>query len=125
MEDIIMLKKFAIWFICFGLSFLVQNLGWAEQGKAFLYIHIGLNVLIIALLIAIAIILGLTNGFEFAALSCGVSFISILITAVEIVITLFATWGATKLFNVDFYVAYQIMTFGQCLCKTNNSKNNI
>ena len=101
-----MLKKFAIWFICFGLSFLVQNLGWAEQGKAFLYIHIGLNVLIIA------------------ALSCGVSFISILITAVEIVITLFATWGATKLFNVDFYVAYQIMTFGQCLCKTNNSKNN-
>ena len=32
-----------------------------------------------------------------------------------IVITLFATWVATQFFDVDYYVAYQIMSFGQCL----------
>ena len=42
-----------------------------------------------------------------------------------IAITLFATWGASKLFNVDFYVAFQIMSFGQCLCPSNKkSKSN-
>jgi len=40
----------------------------------------------------------------------------------RLAITLFATWGATKLFNVDFYVAYQIMTFGHCLCTSNKKK---
>ena len=38
-----------------------------------------------------------------------------LIYVVIIVITLFATWVVTKLFDVDYYVAYQIMSFGQCL----------
>ena len=116
-----MLKKFALWFICFGLSFLVQSCGWTEQGKAFLYINLGVSVLIVVALIAIVIIAGLADGF--AAEAGGVSFLAVLITAGAIAITLFATWGATKLFNVDFYVAYQIMTFGQCLCTSNKKKD--
>ena len=115
-----MLKKFALWFICFGLSFLVQSWGWAEQGKAFLYIDLGISVLIIVVFIAIMVIAGLANGF--AAEAGGVSFLTILITAGAIAIALFATWGATKLFDVDFYVAYQIMAFGQCLCTSSKKK---
>lgn len=41
---------------------------------------------------------------------------NILIFAASTAVGLFATWGATKLFNVDFFVAYQIMSFGQVLC---------
>ena len=50
-----MLKKFALWFICFGLSFLVESWGWAEQGKAFMIIDLGATGLIIAILILICL----------------------------------------------------------------------
>lgn len=117
-----MFKKFAVWFICFGLSFLVSNVfGWTEQGKAFLYINLGTNIFIILALIVILIIAGsnIVNVLE----GFGLSFLIVLYTVVTIAIILFATWGATKLFNVDFLVAYQIMTFGQCLCTDSKKKD--
>ena len=111
-----MLKKFALWFICFGLSFLVADVfGWTDQGKAFLYIHLGTGIIIIAIIILVVFIAGgLTNSiFEGSA----ISLLAALVTFANLAIILFATWGATKLFEVNFYVAYQIMTFGQqCLC---------
>ena len=117
-----MLKKFASWFIVFGLSFLVSNLfGWTEQGKAFFYIHLGARVVVILILNVILIIAGLATGS--AAKAGGVSFSAIILTATAMAIALFATWGATKLFDVDFFVAYQIMTFGQCLCTNIKKKD--
>ena len=117
-----MLKKFATWFIIFGLSFLVSDVfGWTEQGKAFLYIDLGASVVLIIGLAIVLIIAGLV-GRE-VALANTVSFVMVLMTAGLVAITLFATWGATKLFDVDFYVAYQIMTFGQCLCTQNKKKD--
>ena len=118
MEDIIMLKKFALWFICFGLSLLVESFGWAEQGKAFLYIELGSIGLIIAILVLICLFVG-TGALE----KLGLSFILVIIYAISVVIALFATWGATKLFDVDFFVAYQIMSFGQCLCDSSSKKD--
>lgn len=115
-----MLKKFALWFICFGLSFLVSDVfGWTDQGKAFLYINLGARILIILAFIVIFIITGITLGS--VAEANGMSLLVVLFTAISLVIILFATWGATKLFGIDFFVAYQIMTFGQCLCT--DSKN--
>lgn len=116
-----MLGKFVAWFVCFGLSFLVQNWEWTEQGKAFLYIHIGVSVFFVLLPIVLLIISGMAT--KFPEKIGGTSFIVILITTAVIGVTLFATWGATKLFNVDFYVVYQIMTFGQCLCPNKKEKN--
>ena len=117
-----MLKKFAAWFILFGLSFLVSDVfGWAEQGKAFFYIHLGTGVVLILGLIAVLLI-GETIG-EFIEVK-GVSLLIALTTIGVIALTLFATWGATKLFGVDFFVAYQIMTFGQCLYPTKDLKSN-
>lgn len=117
-----MFKKFALWFICFGLSFLVESWGWAEQGKAFLYINIGADIIIILIALAIIVIAGIAE--DCAAEANGISFIVILATIGILAIVLFATWGATKLFNVDFYTAYMIMTFGQCLCSNNKKSDN-
>ncbi len=112
-----MLKKFTVWFTCFGLSFLVSNVfGWTEQGKAFLYINLVPGILA---LIVILIIAGLASGSE----TKKKSFLVVLVTAGVLAITLFATWGATKLFGIDFFVAYQIMTFGQCFCIDSKKKD--
>lgn len=108
MEEHVILKKFALWFICFGLSFLVESFGWTEQGRAFLYIELGSVGLIIAVLVLICLFGG-TGALE----KLGLSFILGIIYAIMIGIALFATWGTTKLFDVDFFVAYQIMSFGQ------------
>lgn len=107
-----MLKKFALWFIYFGLSFLVEIIGWAEQGKAFLFISFG--VPIIALLILVCLFVG--DGLEERIV---ILVIAAVAYGAKIAITLFVTWVATKLFNVDYYVAFQIMAFGQCLCSSN------
>ena len=122
MEGMIMLKKFAIWFVVFGLSFLVSDVfHWTEQGKAFLYIHLSIGIII---LLGVAVILVIGGLFtREVAMTSAVSFLLVFMTAGILAITLFATWGATRLFGVDFFVAYQIMTFGQCLCSENKNKN--
>lgn len=117
-----MLKKFVFWFICFGLSFLVSDVfGWTEQGKAFFYIDLGVAILIALVVIAIFVIAGLASGRS--AEANGISYLVVLIIGVILAITLFATWVATKLFGIDFFVAYQIMTFGQCLCPNIKKKD--
>lgn len=117
-----MWKKFAWWFIVFGLSYLVSDVfGWTEQGKAFLYIHLGAGILIcLALIVMVLIAGGLSDSF---AAAHGISILIVIIQAVVLGITLFATWGATKLFGIDFYIAYEIMTFGQCLCMDNSKSD--
>lgn len=113
-----MLRKFVWWFIIFGLSFLVQSFGWTDQGTAFLWIHLGGTGLLIALVILLCLFAGDGIGEKF-----GFSFVIAIIYAVMLGIVLFATWGATKLFPVEFTVAYQIMTFGQCLCNDSKKDN--
>ena len=56
-------------------------------------------------------------------LAGGVSGIIILVTIFFVVVTLFTTWVVTQLFNVDYFVVYQIMTFGQCLSVSSKSNN--
>lgn len=109
--------SFVKWFVVFGLSFLVADWGWTEQGKAFLYIDLGIVGFFVLIIIVILLVLG-----DGAGQKIGLSLASIVIFMVEIAIALFATWGATKLFDVDFYVAYQIMSFGQCLCDSISKK---
>lgn len=112
-----MIKKFIVWFITFGLSFLAEDLGFAEQGLAFLFIHLIASCIIIVVLIFVSVFAG-----KGVAQRVGFPLILLGGYVLTIAIILFATWGATKLFSVDFFVAYQIMTFGQCLCVS--SKDN-
>ena len=105
-----MLKKLALWFICFGLSFLVESLGWAEQGRAFFYIGVGIMGLMFISFDFID-----PDAFDVTE-RIGYRIALVLSYAVYVVIALFATWVVTKLFDVDFFVACQITSFGQCLC---------
>ncbi len=115
-----MFKKFALWFLCFALSILVSYIfRWTEQGKAFLYINLGAQILVV--LCEILISVGIVSKFAGSFNTRVVSVICIIGIIIQILIILFATWGATKLFDVDFFVAYQIMTFGQCLCSSSDS----
>ena len=118
-----MLGNFITWFICFGLSYFVDSLGWAEQGTAFLYIHLGIKVAFILLIVLLFVLSGsLSTSVSDVIETNVISLTIVIVTAVIVGITLFATWGATRLFNVDFFVAYQIMTFGQCLCRKRSSE---
>lgn len=118
-----MFKKYLHWFVCFGLSLFISDvLKWTTQGKAFLYVYLGGYVAIILISSLFVVELCLTDGLIKKA-KIG-SFLAILLTIILVGISLFATWGATKLFNIDFYVAYEIMTFGQCLCGTDLNENN-
>ena len=62
-------------------------------------------------------------AFREKALALGLSLGGAIVAAIIVAVILFATWGATKLFDVDFFVAYQIMTFGSCLAGNNNSNS--
>ena len=116
-----MLKKFAWWFICFGASFLISDVfGWTDQGRAFLYIRLITSIAAFSIVILILLIAGI--AVKEKLLMTGISFLFVIWQAVSIVIVLFATWGATKLFDIDFFVAYQIMSFGACLATTSTSK---
>lgn len=107
-----MLKNFATWFIVFGLSILVSNVfGWTEQGRIFLFICLTRPLVVV--LVHAARNAKVTNTFFF---------LMILASVVSLAITLFTTWVAAKLFGVDFFVSFQIMTFGQCLCPTTIKK---
>lgn len=112
-----MIKKFIFWFVCFGLSFLVQAFGWTDQGTAFVWINIGTNVLVALFVIVVFAVAGSGLG-EKLGLSVTVGVVTIVLLGV----VLFATWIATVLFPVDFAIAFQIMTFGQCLVGDSNSK---
>lgn len=72
-----MLEKFALWFVCFGLSFLVESFGWTEQGKAFFYINIGAVGLLIAVFILIVLFMG-SGALE----KLGISIVLVIFSAI-------------------------------------------
>ena len=115
-----MLKQLITWLVCFGLSFVVQGLGWAEQGKAFMWMHMGAGVL---LAVIVAILFAMTLRESFTILVG-----SVLMTALMGVIVLLfpigLAWVGSKLFAVDFYVVYQIMSLGACFIPNKNDKQN-
>lgn len=114
-----MLRKFACWFIVFGLSFLAENFGWATQGNAFLFMHLGWTVFVLLVVLLVCLFAG--DGI---AEKLGLYFLVFFAGAFILGVVLFATWGATKLFSVEFTIAYQIMTFGQCLVTNSKDDNN-
>ena len=115
-----MLKKFAWWFTCFVLSLLMGEFGWIDQGRAFLYVYL----VFIALVFIWATFKILRKGVvDNKKLSATIASILIAFGGImAVAVMLFAAWGATKLVQVDYFVAFQIMTFGACL--SDSSSNN-
>jgi hypothetical protein len=100
MEDGSMLKKLVMWFACFGLSFLAAIFVGVELRKAFMFVYFCAVWLIISLLI----FSGRQTGI---ALAVGY--------VIGCAIMLFATWVFAKVFNANYYVVFQIITFLQCV----------
>ncbi|MBO5179522.1 MAG: hypothetical protein J6B87_04165 [Clostridia bacterium] len=104
-----MVRRFITWFAVFGLSHLMQAFGWVDQGAAFVWLHFGILAILMVMAIIDIILNGVPAEFKLEAGS------AIILLLVEIFIPIASTLIATRLFDVGFAVAYQIMTFGQCM----------
>ena len=113
-----MLREFFWWFVFWGASILVQLMGVTDQGTAFVCIHLSCTILV--WIVGVVYV-----GYFKEALRFGKEIQTyVTIEAVlEVVARIIATWGVTQLFDVNFAVAYQIITFGQCLCISHQSSN--
>lgn len=101
------------WFIYFGLSFLVQRWGWTEQGKAFLYIYTAVSIIILIAINASVLVVG--KAYRIPRKDSRKFLNANLIAVALYASALLASWGATKIFNIDYYVAFQLLTLGSCL----------
>ena len=110
-----MFENFISWFICFILSLITHALGLANQEKSFFFIHIGYAIFLMLVSLSLTI-------FYFGKDSLRPSLAIICISAINIAIILFTTWGISKFFNVDFFVTYGIITIGQCLSTNNQNQ---
>lgn len=102
----IMLVKFVWWFVILGLSLVVERIGIAEQGIAFVCIEIAVLVCVIA---AIAVYMQMKMQikdpswiFYYFVLPC------ICLYGVRII----AVLTVTRIFEIEFLIAYQIISFG-------------
>lgn len=114
--------KFVIWFIFFGISFAVANIGGIEQAKAFMYITLGSFVLIMAFITLLFIFVGRFSqqhiyydaDFFGESTLFWIPWVLDIFVIIFIVVIFLLTWVASYLFNVDFYLAYEIITFIPC-----------
>lgn len=110
-----MLKKFSLWLIVFGLSFFLETMEVAKQGNAFLIMYVGTTGIIITIGIIIDLIVGSKSEKRKKILKA-----SILLYCISNITMLLIASLVTHLFNVDYFIAFQIITLGECL--SNNLK---
>ena len=94
------MSGFILWFFELILSFLVELIGLTEQGKAFFFIDLIIG------LISTYVIHCIFKKFYLPL------FIYIISVTKKYSIILLLTFLATFLFNLDFFVAYQIILLG-------------
>ena len=94
-----MIKKILFFLFVFAISFMFQSFGLAQQGTAFMIIHI--SVFVIGIIASLFYIdeLG-PDAFKLIVL---------------FVLHIFGSWLFAKIFNVDYSVAYQIIAFGSSI----------
>lgn len=107
-----MLEKIALWCILIGISFLVDTIGWTSQGEAFITIVLG-GLGIFSLFASLICLLMRTCYDEKERFLIP----SLILLTYIIVISIFllTTWGVYKAFDVDFYIAFQIVTLIYCI----------
>lgn len=108
-----MVKNLIRWFIVYGLSFLVANvLGLATQGVAFLILFLITSLWQLGALAIGIFVFGSLGGVPVQATAA--SLVVLFIAALCILVELFLPFIASKLFGLDFYLIYQIVTFISC-----------
>ena len=94
-----MIKKILFWLFVFAISFMLQNFGLAEQGTAFMVIHI--------VVMDIGII-----GSLFCIDELGLDAFNVFVI---LVLLLCGSWLFSSIFNIDYSIAYQIIAFGSSI----------
>lgn len=94
-----MIKKILFWLFVFAISFMIQSFGIAQQGTAFMVIHISVFV--------IGIVGSLFNIDELGPDAFKISVLFIL--------NLCGSWLFSRVFNVDYSTTYQIIAFGSSI----------
>ena len=119
-----MLINFFVWFIEYGFSFLLANIfDGLEQERMFYCIYflvpiILLTIRVVALIIQIELISNLLGEEADHGVNGIVTCVIALNILKNVIVLIVVTWVITKIFYTDFFVAFQIITFGQCLCST-------
>jgi len=102
-----MVGRFVWWFIVFALSFLAQSKGIADQGTAFFYIHFcGIIIISIFSLLLFIYRNNLSMKISVISIICSVIFLAFVFLLPCVILTLF---------NVNFYLTYQIVSLILCL----------
>jgi len=102
-----MLKKICFWFLCLGISYLTQLVGLCSQEKSFMYIYLAIDIIYVSLSFLIILLNRVDSSNENEIIESSYSL-------KEILFAFITSWLASKMFNVNFYICYEIMTFGQC-----------
>ena len=114
-----MVRKFIGWFFIFALAYAAHYFGITTLPIAFFALHAGLVAAII-----ITLLLFCMFGKERALMKMGHLLVCMLRLAGGIAIVCAATYLAHRYLLINFFKAYMIMTFGQCLCFNAFTTNN-
>lgn len=118
-----MLEKFIAWFIAYGLSCILSNiLKELGQEQIFFYIYAGVPIILLIFEMRFAtkeidsILKEIGENESGDTVNGKITLILAIGFAFDFIVVLIATWGVTAIFKLNFLVAYQIVTFGKCLC---------
>ena len=99
-----MLKELIVWIISFIVSTVFSKYTGTEQ--LFICMYVGSEVF---LMVVGCVILVALNAKKSIPVKEMIAYL------VELAITMAVTWELSKIFNVNFYVAYQLISIGQIL----------
>lgn len=102
-----MLRELIAWIVSFIISAVVSHYTRIDQGMLFFYVYVGSEVFLV---LAGLILLVFVNAVDLFPVR------EILEYLIELVIVVVFTWELSRVFGIDFYVAYQLVSFGQILC---------
>lgn len=115
----IMLKNLIRWFIVFGLSFLIADAFTWPQGIAFFILYLIVSFWQFGVAIIATLALGTLGGALGEA--TGISLALIFAVGLLIALSLILPFIVSKLFGLDFYLVYQVVTFLFCFFSFNFS----
>lgn len=101
-----MLKELIVWIISFIVSTVFSKYTGAEQGQLFICMYVGSEVF---LMVVGCVILVALNAKKSIPVKEMIAYFA------ELAITMAVTWELSKIFSVNFYVAYQLISIGQIL----------
>lgn len=110
-RSIIKFINLTLCLLALALGWLANMLQWVDTlDKGFVYAHAGIGVLVLGIFLVL-----LALGQENALQRFGTWFIRCLRYVLAVTLTGLLAFVATKLVTVDFYVAYLLLAFGQCM----------